>query len=152
MSSSERTSDELVERVLERFGALARSLGRPRAEDWLGVDLTMPQIKVLFILWDQGSARVGSLASALGVTQPTMTGILDRLVEHGLVRRQESPDDRRLVLNCLTESGMELAARFMETKRSQMIKIVRHLSPEDLNLVAEALDKLRQAADEESRA
>ncbi len=152
MSSPELTFDELVERVLDRFGALARSLGRPRAEDWLGVELTMPQIKVLFILWHQGSERVGGLASALGVSQPTMTGILDRLVEHGFVRRQESPDDRRLVLNCLTESGAELAARLRETGRNRMVRIARRMSKADLALVAEALDRLRQAADEETSA
>ncbi|TAK35004.1 MAG: MarR family transcriptional regulator [Chloroflexota bacterium] len=151
MSNCEKTSEELIELVLDRFMALAQPMRHLQTKDWLCTDLTMPQIKILFLLWDQKSARVGSLAGALGVTQPTMTGILDRLVEHGLVRRQESPEDRRLVLNCLTESGLELAARLRETSRARLVKVVRHLSPDDLALVAEALDKLRQAADEESR-
>ena len=149
MSESNRSPEEMVDCVLDRFAALMKSLGRMQMKEWLAVDLTMSQMKVLFVLWDRGCASVGALASALGVSLPTMTGILDRLVEHSLVRRQPCPEDRRLVLNCLTDSGTELTGRLRQARRDLLVRIVRRLPEEDLSALAGCLDGLVRAAEEE---
>src|SRR5215207_9891605 len=90
----------LVARVLDLQASLYRYL-RP-AREWLEVDLTMPQLKVLLILYSESGTPMGHLAASLGVTLSTATGIVDRLVERGLIVRHESPQDRRLVLCQLT--------------------------------------------------
>src|SRR4051812_31139537 len=79
----------LVRQVLDLRADLLRSLRPARA--WLHVDLTMSQVKVLFVLFSDGGASMGQLAASLGVTLSTVTGIVDRLVEHGLVQREENP-------------------------------------------------------------
>src|SRR4051812_45515127 len=98
---------QLVRQVLDLRADLVRSLRPARA--WLDVDLTMSQVKVLFVLFSDGGASMGQLAASLGVTLPTVTGIVDRLVEHGMVQREENPHDRRLVVCRLTETGTDTA-------------------------------------------
>jgi DNA-binding MarR family transcriptional regulator len=78
------------------------------AERWAQSDLTMPQLKVLLLLGESGSARVSWLASEMAVSPPNITGILDRLEKRGWVRRTGDPQDRRVVRIVLTESGQEL--------------------------------------------
>jgi len=68
-------------------------------------DLTLHQLRVLFRLHYRGSVGMGQIAEQLQVTQPTATGVIDRLVERGLVERASDPSDRRKVRVKLTETG-----------------------------------------------
>lgn len=79
-------------------------------------DMTLPQFEVLTALREApGGLRMSGLSEALHVSNGNVTGIIERLVETGLVQRAEVPDDRRATLVRLTERGeivqAELAAR-----------------------------------------
>lgn len=95
----------LVQRILDLTESLQHILRRVLPTNWSTLDLTMSQLKVVFLLYAQGPAHMSRLATALGVSLPTATGIVDRLVERGLVTREESPGDRRLVVIRLSEHG-----------------------------------------------
>jgi DNA-binding MarR family transcriptional regulator len=125
--SEERST--LTKRVLDLQTSMFRSV-RP-AREWLEVDLTMPQLKVLFILYADGDASMGRLASALGVTLPTVTGIVDRLVEHEMVQRQEVPHDRRLVLTRLTPRAVDTVERLHQAGRLRLGSVLDDLSLEE---------------------
>ena len=122
---------------------LLRNLGPD--DPWLAVELTMPQLKVLFRLNAQGPSKVGALARALRVTLPTMTGILDRLVEQGLIRRDEDPADRRVVISRLTESGEELVDRLQASSRTRLARVYETLPVEALERHVAALEEVLQA-------
>jgi DNA-binding MarR family transcriptional regulator len=121
---------------------LLRALGPE--DPWLAVDLTMPQLKVIFRLSAQGPSRVGALARALRVTLPTMTGILDRLVEHGLIQRQEDAADRRLVISCLTPAGQELVDQLQEAGRTRLTRVFEALPADALRQHVETLQQMLQ--------
>jgi DNA-binding MarR family transcriptional regulator len=135
---------ELIRRILDLQTDLYRSL-RP-AREWLEVDLTMPQMKVLFLLYSDGGARMSQLASSLGVTLSTVTGIVDRLVEQGMVQRQEHPQDRRLVVCRLTSRGSETVERLHQAGRGRMAALLDGLSVDDLRKVVAGLAVLSAAA------
>src|SRR5438067_2269035 len=116
----------LVQQVLELRSELYRSL-RP-AREWLEIDLTTSQLKVLFLLYSAGSASMGQLAASLGVTLSTVTGIVDRLVEHGMVVREEDPHDRRLVVCRLTSEGAAIAERLYHAGNSRLRAVLDRLS------------------------
>ncbi|MDO8690063.1 MAG: MarR family transcriptional regulator [Dehalococcoidia bacterium] len=136
----------LIERILEMdmvtYGALSRTLPK----EWLTLDLTMPQLKVLFILFSEGPSRVGTLAAAVGVGPPTVTGIVDRLVHHGLVSREEDPADRRVVIGYLTDSGREMAANLHQLGRGRWSEVLETMTLEELEVVAQAQDIIHKAA------
>src|SRR6476661_7536619 len=58
---------------------------------WIDLELTMPQFKLLLLIAAGDGPRVSDLAQALRVTPPTITTVLDRLVDHGFVRREDDP-------------------------------------------------------------
>src|SRR5215831_17668764 len=72
-----------------------RAFHSTNLDSWCAVDLTMPQLKALFLAHADGGASHSEIARALGVGVSTVTGIVDRLVEHGLVERRPDPADRR---------------------------------------------------------
>jgi DNA-binding MarR family transcriptional regulator len=78
------------------------------AEYWARVDLTMPQLKVLLLLGQHGSAPVSWLAARMAVSPPNITGILDRLEQRGWVERTSDSQDRRVVRILLTDGGTKL--------------------------------------------
>jgi DNA-binding MarR family transcriptional regulator len=74
-------------------------------------DLTAPQLATLReIIAGQNSTPV-TLAAALHLSQPTVTGILHRLEERGLIKRERSNSDRRSVLAVITERGRDLVRK-----------------------------------------
>ncbi|HRX84918.1 MAG TPA: MarR family transcriptional regulator [Phycisphaerae bacterium] len=73
--------------------------------------LTGPQLAVLREAARLGRAPVSAIARAVHVSQPTVTGILDRLERHGLVERHRDDADRRAVIVTVTVPGHQLLNR-----------------------------------------
>src|SRR3954466_11973870 len=134
---------DLTQRVLDLQSFMFRSV-RPSRE-WLEVDLTMPQLKVLFILYAEDGAPMGRLASALGVTLSTVTGIVDRLLEQAKVPRQEDPQDRRLVVCRLTQQGVTLVERLHQAGRLRLGSVLADLALDELQTLAAGMEVLAAA-------
>jgi len=73
--------------------------------------LTGPQLATLREVARLGKASIGAVARAAHVSQPTVTGILDRLERRGLVERSRDGADRRTVNVTATAAGDEILAR-----------------------------------------
>src|ERR1700726_262991 len=86
---------DLAESILDLYGEFCAALITGQRDAWLFVDLTMPQIKALFLVVKWGSATGSRLAQGLGVGLPSVTRLVDRLHERGLIVREEDPRDRR---------------------------------------------------------
>jgi DNA-binding MarR family transcriptional regulator len=72
--------------------------------------LTTPQILCLRHLHEQGTSTPSATAKAVALSQPTITGIFDRLEARGLLTRTRHSRDKRRVDVRLTERGRELVA------------------------------------------
>jgi len=96
--------------VLSRISRLARHLDRLRANTFSAHDLESWEFDVLAALRRTGPPyrlSPGQLLRETLVTSGTMTNRVDRLVERGLVTRQDHPNDRRGVLVELTDAGRD---------------------------------------------
>lgn len=71
--------------------------------------LSLPQYRLLAFL-SSGDRAASRLAEHLTVSRPSITAIVDGLVDRGFVERRPSPDDRRKVLHCLTGAGAQALA------------------------------------------
>lgn len=139
--------DALLE---ESFHLLGRTLARfdpGRLEAWVELGLTMTQLRVLFILRNEGGASARTLADRLNVTPSTLTRIVDRLVGQGLVCRSVDEDDRRLVRHSLTEAGASAVEELERAGRSRMNEVFGRLSGEELGRLVSALRDLAAAMD-----
>lgn len=73
--------------------------------------LSTSQLLVLELLADESERTVGSIAERVGLAQATVTSMIDRLEERGLVSRKRSDNDRRQVNVTLTEAGRALQSQ-----------------------------------------
>ncbi len=138
--------EQLTQQVLEQQYRLLCGLRPPQTHDLLEVDLTMQQFKTVALLGALGSATAGQLARSLGVGLSTMTGIVDRLCERGMVTRGEDPEDRRATRVELTGAGRELVERMNSVRREVMTRLLDRLTLEQLEHAAEAITALADAA------
>lgn len=103
-----------------------------RFRAWAELGLTTAQLRVLFLTREQPGVTAGELAHRLGVTPPTISGIVDRLVKLGLVRREDDDSDRRLVRNHLTEDGANACSRLERGVEIFTRRILIEMNHEDL--------------------
>jgi DNA-binding MarR family transcriptional regulator len=153
MSDEARRTD-LMARIIELEPQMLRVLGPAQARDWVDVDLTMSQLKMMFVLSSamgpgDGSTglRVGEVARGLGVTLPTVTAVMDKLVERGLVRRDEDPVDRRQHVCRLTAEGKALLHRLMAGRRTFTNALLEYLDEEELAAFLRGMQVLMAAAE-----
>ncbi len=85
--------EETAQMYMFIFGAIQRST----TEEWLQIELSMAQIKLLFSLGHQGPLTIGQAADSLGVGLPTASHLVEKLVQQGLVERINDETDRRQV-------------------------------------------------------
>ncbi len=98
-----------TEVVTNLYLQILQQLNQHTVPQWLELDLTFQQMKVLYILKQAGPLKMKKLSERLKVSMPTITGIISRLVDRkqgeALVMRITSAEDRREVWAHLTGAG-----------------------------------------------
>jgi DNA-binding MarR family transcriptional regulator len=107
------THEALSRSVLATYRAMIRAMKGATIVDWVELDLTLAQIKVLFALADEEATTIGRLAEQLEIGQSTASHLVERLVQVGLAARGEDPADRRRAVPRLTPRGEELVDRLL---------------------------------------
>jgi DNA-binding MarR family transcriptional regulator len=127
-----------------------RALHSTNLESWCAVDLTMPQLKALFLANAQGGASHSEIARGLDVGLSTVTGIVDRLVEHGLVERRTDAADRRMSHVVVTPAGNDLVEQLWASRREQLERLLGELTPDERTALINALQHLAALLGENS--
>lgn len=124
---------QLVKQVVELQRQVNKILHQQTPEAWMELSVTVGQLKSLFFIANEGVVNLRKLAAALGVTPANVTGIVDRLVEQGLVKRTENPEDRRMLLLQVTEKGQTLLTNLRESQTLRLSDILTKMSLEELS-------------------
>ncbi|MCY4618904.1 MAG: MarR family transcriptional regulator [Chloroflexi bacterium] len=133
MTTVNSNIDALIESILDNYGRAAGVFDPNRLEVWEELGLTMSQLRVLYMLQAGPGTPAGAVAAQLKVRPSTATGIVDRLVRDGLVRRERDDLDRRRVRIWLTERGMRVINELRARNRAQIWKIFRNFSQQQLD-------------------
>lgn len=88
----------------------SRALTRAYAPLLEPLGLTYPQYLVLLVLWERDGGTVKALGERLALDSGTLTPLLKRLADQGLVSRKRGEDDERVVRIHLTAAGRALRA------------------------------------------
>ncbi len=136
--------------LIERLSTVLYGLLVAGAERWARVDLTMPQLKVLLILGERGSARVSWLAEQMAVSPPNITGILDRLERRGWISRSADRVDRRVVRVVLSEAGRDVIKALCIASADRSALRLRGLADTTRRDLRRALDTLAAALCEDA--
>lgn len=104
--------------------------------------LTGPQLVCLRQINRDGQTTPSALARQISLSQATVTGILDRLSNRGLVSRVRSDADRRRVHVTLTEAGQALAAKAPSPLQQRFAQRLDALPPEGQARIADVLQQI----------
>ena len=124
-----------VEQFADRMTAVMRKMARnmmSAERNYLvrGV-ITLPQLWILQEIADAGKCPMLSLSRNLGLKSSTLTGIMDRVVGLGLVKRIPSESDRRQVLAELTPKGRRILDHIRVERRRSLIAAFGPLSEKE---------------------
>lgn len=102
--------------------------------------VSIPQLRMLFLLETEGDLTMGELARRSSVAMPTATSSINALVGGRYAARRRSRDDRRVVLVSLTAKGTKVLEAFREERRHRLAAIFSNLSAADQLRFVEAFE------------
>src|ERR1700709_2493970 len=118
-------------RAARALSLAARSLERAAAVR----DLTLAQFRILALI-AAGDERSTLLAERLAVAKPTITAVVDGLVERGFVAREAVVGDRRSIRAVLTPAGIGALGAAEEEMTDTLGRIFQHARERDALLEA----------------
>lgn len=129
--------DVFMHRSMRGWAQFAKSSG-----------LSMPQFSILMQLHHKGAFSMSAMSHRFEITAAAASQLVDKLVQSGLVQREEDPKDRRAKLLNLTDKGKALVQQGTEERYHWVDKLAEKLSAEERAKVGEALDLMTNAVKE----
>jgi DNA-binding MarR family transcriptional regulator len=137
---SEREIRDVATRLHSSAIRLLRTL---RREDD-GSGLSAPRLSALSVIVFSGPLSLAELAAAEQVKPPTMSRIVDALVERGLITRIAKPGDRRSVEIEATSEGVQLLEAGRERRVGALIARLRKLADSERRALARGVEILER--------
>lgn len=120
-----------------------------------GEEFTPTQVHALLWLRIDGALTMGEVARRGGVTEKTITGVVDRLETAGLLERRRDADDRRVVRVRLTRKGQSTAARLFDHVTARIALLLGLLDAGErrdlFRILGTLLERLGEGADDPAR-
>jgi len=124
---------ELVARTSDAMSQLFPEIIRGVQLEFIGKEnITNSQFIVLMAVFSERNPSMGRLASMLGVSMPTVTGIVGRLVARRLIERIADADDRRKIFVSLTRKGVGVVETFKGIARHRWTEMLKVLENEEI--------------------
>ena len=108
--------DDSLETLVRNFSGVVGELMSYTTTDWIRIDMSMAQVKVMMVLNYLGPHTIHQLAERLQIGAPTASQLVEKLVQAGYASRRESPSDRRRVEVHLTAQGRTLVNNLLGVK------------------------------------
>ena len=145
---TERTRDETLDpratEVADRLHSAAIHLLRRVAREDESSGLSAARLSALSVVVFAGPLSVGALAAAERVQPPTMTRLVQGLERDGLVRREPSTDDHRVVRIEATAKGKRVLQAARKRRVAQLAESLRGLDGDELALLQAAASLIEQ--------
>jgi DNA-binding MarR family transcriptional regulator len=106
--------------------------------------LTIPQIIVLQSIRDLGEVTTGQISGRVSLSQGTVTSILDRLENRGLIERYRSVTDRRVVHTRLTKMGRAVLRKAPPLLHERFVEAFAALSAQRQNRIIKVLEEVAE--------
>ncbi len=107
-----------------------------------GIELNSAQGRILFVLWERDGIPITELAQATMLSKSTLTSMLDRLEEAGHLRREPSPEDRRVTLITLTERNRLLRDRYDQVSGEMTELFYEGFTPDEVATFVRGLRRI----------
>jgi DNA-binding MarR family transcriptional regulator len=129
-------ANEVARALPQRIARLSRLLWRS-----LNSDISRTEAGVLSTL-SEGRRRITELAELEGLAQPTVTVLVGKMEDRGLVSRERDADDGRVVLVGITDAGEEILAQLRAQYRDVLQQRIGSMSAKEVAALRAATDSL----------
>lgn len=138
----DRTDESLIalRRILRATELYARDLAQ-------AAGLTPAQLRVLQIVAGRESATPKALANQMGVSQATVTALVDKLVTRGMVRREPSQTDRRQTNILVTAAGRDTLERAPDALQQRFVREFQSLADWEQAQLVSSLERVAAMLD-----
>ena len=114
----------------------------------MDLDISLPQLKVLMLLYSRDRTTVSGVAEALHSSLPNVTGLADRLEQQEFIERVSDQADKRVVLLELSEKGRAVLSNIFALRTDRIRQMYERLGSEERLVVLDALGVLLRALDQ----
>lgn len=142
MVAERAAADDVAKSLREGIQRLSRRVRQARPVG----DLTFSQLSALTSLELAGALTPRELADMERVQPPTMTKIVSKLEDRGLIARTPHPTDRRQVILAATEQGRAVFAQFEKARNEWLAAQLAELDDVDRKTLARAAEIMQQVA------
>ncbi len=108
--------------------------------------LSMHQLGILMQIHFRGNCGISEISNRFDITNAAASQLVDKLVQSGLIQREEDPQDRRAKLLNITEKGKKMIQQGTERRYRWVEDLAQKLSAEERERVIEALNIMTRAA------
>jgi DNA-binding MarR family transcriptional regulator len=126
-----------MHRSMRGWGLFAKSTG-----------LSMPQFSIMMQLHYRGACGMSEISERFDISAAAASQLAEKLVQSGLIKREENANDRRAKLLNLTDKGRELIQQGIEERYRWVDELAGKLTTEERTQVSEALNIMTRAAQE----
>jgi DNA-binding MarR family transcriptional regulator len=140
---AEASAGELAAELQRVVNRLSSALRRPGS----ALGLTPSRYAALGTLEKRGPLRASDFADALGIARPTMSKLIEAMLEGGWISREPDPTDRRAAVLTITAQGREVLTRARAEAADQLRADLDDLDDAALAALAAAMPVLARLAD-----
>ena len=113
---------------------------------WLGLNLTMAQLKVALLIIHASGLPSRTIADRLGIGASAVTPLVDRLVEMKLASREADPADRRVVHVKPTPKALALHDALLQAGKATLAEVLEEVPASEREGIGRALSILNDSA------
>ena len=142
-----KKQDQYDLRILRSLRRITRSIALHSRRLSAESSITSPQLVCLRTVIEKGPLTATAISREIHVSPSTIVGILDRLEDKGLVLRERSKEDRRIVFVSATESGRELAQNTPSPLQQKLSEALKQLPESEQLQITLSLERVMALID-----
>lgn len=120
-------------------------------EEFAEMNLTGSQGMVVGTLAHNGEMKISDISKKMGLSNSTVSGIIDRLEKQGFVERVRSEEDRRIVLVRITPEFKKKSKKHFTAINKKIDIIMNEASREDIDKIIDGLNILKELIDKNAK-
>lgn len=134
---------QFAEKLNGLFPELAKGFAGRQSDEIIKGKISLPQFLILGYLYKSREAAMSEISRYMATTLSASTGIVDRMINAGLVERRREESDRRVVKIKLTEKGRKIIARIFNQRLTMIKEVFGKLSAGERKAYLDILYKVR---------
>lgn len=138
----DRLVDPLFISVTKRLRQIAHELDKYSKYLQENFRVTVPQIVTLREIYEHGPISFSELTHIVSLNNSTITGIVDRLERHNLVRRTRTARDRRRIDVVITPEGIDFLKQIPPPIQENLIQGLQEMSKEEIERILWSIDTI----------